>query len=496
MNLMLLLDMAASGFPDRVALGSRSDGLTYAGLRDRAASGAALVESSGAERVVYVAPNGPAFSLSLFASSWAGVPFVPLNFRLGSAQLEATINASVPTLFIGDGASADMARGTGQQVLSPQEFIQRTGERVEPPESWSMDGEDPAVLLRTSGTTAAPKEAILRQRHLVSYVMGNVEFGVAEEADAALVAVPPYHIAGISSVLSNVYSGRRIVVLESFSPAGWLETVRTESITNAVVVPTMLSRVVESLAGQESSRTPSLRSLAYGGARMPPGVLERALRVFPDTDFVNAYGLTETSSTVALLDPDDHRAATSSNDPAVRARLSSVGRIVPGIEAEIRGPGGTPLPTGHAGEIWLRGKQISGEYVGRESVTDTDGWYPTRDAGRLDDDGYLFVDGRSDDTIIRGGENIAPAEIEDVLRRHPAVLDAAVVGPEDEEWGQRLAAMIVLRDGHSPDPEDIRDWVRKILRSSKTPDQIAFHDKIPHTDTGKPIRREILAALQ
>jgi len=192
-----------------------------------------------------------------------------------------------------------------------------------------------------------------------------------------------------------------------------------------------------------------------------------------------------------VLGPDDHRVAFASDDPAVRERLGSVGRPLPGIEIEIRTEDGEPVEPGHSGLIYVRGEQISGEY-GNRSVLDGEGWFSTRDLGHLDSDGYLFVEGRSDDTIIRGGENIAPAEIEDVLLAHPGVTEAAVIGVSDAEWGQRLVAVLV----GSADPEEVRQWVKDRLRSSKTPDTIVFRDELPKTETGKLLRRNLLAELE
>jgi acyl-CoA synthetase (AMP-forming)/AMP-acid ligase II len=227
---------------------------------------------------------------------------------------------------------------------------------------------------------------------------------------------------------------------------------------------------------------------------MPLPVLERALALFPDTGFVNAYGLTETSSTIALLGPDEHRAAFAASDPTARGRLASVGRLVPGIELEVRDEHGEVLPPGTPGLLFLRGDQVSGEYAG-SSVLDADGWFPTRDRGWVDEEGYLYLEGRADDTIIRGGENIAPAEIEDVLLEHPGVVDAVVVGVPDDEWGQRLAAVVVAADGSAPDTEELRSWVRARLRSSKTPDVVEFRAELPRTDTGKLLRRKVLEEL-
>jgi acyl-CoA synthetase (AMP-forming)/AMP-acid ligase II len=223
---------------------------------------------------------------------------------------------------------------------------------------------------------------------------------------------------------------------------------------------------------------------------MPTPVLERALELLPDTGFVNAYGLTETSSTVCVLGPDDHRAAITSDDPEVRARLGSAGRPVPGIEVQIVVDGAV-APDGTVGEIHLRGAQVSGQYVGVGSTRDRDDWLATGDFGRLDTDGYLHVEGRGDDTIIRGGENIAPAEIEDALLHHPAVSGAAVVGVPDEEWGERIVAMVSLRPTASAGEAELREHVHEHLGGLKTPDTIAIRDELPQTATGKILRRVV-----
>jgi acyl-CoA synthetase (AMP-forming)/AMP-acid ligase II len=168
---------------------------------------------------------------------------------------------------------------------------------------------------------------------------------------------------------------------------------------------------------------------------------------------------------------------------------------VPGIEIEVRDVTGEPLGAGRTGQIWVRGEQVSDEYAGQGSTLDERGFFHTRDQGRLDADGYLFVEGRVDDTIIRGAENIAPAEIEDVLLRHPDVLDAVVVGVPDEEWGQRIEAVVVPRGGMEIDTEQLRATIRATLRGSKTPDRIVAWPELPRTPTGKLVRRDIVAGL-
>jgi acyl-CoA synthetase (AMP-forming)/AMP-acid ligase II len=493
-NIAMLLDMAVAGDPDRVAIGPRGSGTTTAQLRRTAAGVATVVHRSGARELVFAGVNGPAFPALLFGAALAGVPLVPVNYRLSAEALTGLLAHTDRPLVVADEAVAGVFTAAGLRVRTPGGLLAEALS-AEPAEGLEGAADDPAVLLFTSGTTAAPKAAVLRHRHLTGYVLGTVEFAGAAPGDTVLAAVPPYHVAGVGSVLSNLYAGRRMVHLGAFEPGAWLELVRSEGVTSAMVVPTMLARVVEHLDGR-SAEVPTLRALAYGGARMPHPVLGAALRAFPDTGFTNAYGLTETSSTIALLGPDDHRAALASDDPAVRDRLRSAGRMVPGVEAQIRDESGAVAAPGVPGQLWVRGPQVSGEYKGAAPLLDADGWFPTRDLARFDADGYLFVEGRADDTVIRGGENIAPAEVEDVLLRHAAVREAAVVGVPDEEWGERIAAFVVVHEGAAVDAESLRDWVRGHLRGSRTPDVVVFRAELPYTPTGKLLRRELLTTIR
>ena len=471
MNITMILEMVASG-GDRPVVTANGRSLTASDLLARAR--AAAHRFQGHPAVLYLSPSHLAYPVALFGAALAGIPFIPLNYRLGEHQLARLL-----------------ARHPGALVLRPADLdallsAEETTEAME----LAPDQDSVAVVLYTSGTTAEPKAALLRHRHLLAYVLNTQEFASAGEGDAALVAVPPYHVAGLMNLLTNLYSGRRLVYLPAFDAGEWLETARREQVTHALVVPTMLARIVAEVPAGDAG-TPSLRSLAYGGARTPRPVVERALEIFPGTGFVNAYGLTETTSSVAVLGPDDHREALAASDPAVRDRLGSVGRSLPGVEIEIRADDGKPLPAGETGLVFVRGEQISGEYGGR-SALDVEGWFPTRDRGRLDADGYLFIEGRADDTIIRGGENIAPAEIEDVLVAHPGIVEAAVIGVPDPEWGQRIVA-VVVGEG---DPAEVRQWVKDRLRSSKTPDAIVFRAELPKTETGKLLRRTLLAELE
>lgn len=492
MSISLLLEMAVSGDPDRLAVVSGDVRLTTQQLSDLADGGAGVIEASGCEHVVYVGAGGAMLPLLLFASARSGRTFTPINYRLSADGIRALIERLPAPLVVVDARYRDMIGAAGKAVMDSDEFL--AAARTAEPAAEFPDPDAVGVVLFTSGTTSAPKAVELTHNNLTSYITGTVEFGSAEPTDAALICVPPYHIAGVSAALSNLYAGRKMVYLPNFDAAEWIRLVNDEAVTTATVVPTMLDRIVKVLEAEGHS-LPSLRNLAYGGSKVGLPLVRKALQLLPEVGFVNAYGLTETSSTIAVLTPDDHRDAHGHSDEAVARRLGSVGQPVAGIEVQIRDEAGTVLGPGETGELFVRGEQVSGRYTGIGSVLDENGWFPTRDIAMLDDDGYLFLGGRSDDTIIRGGENIAPAEIEDVLIEHAHVHDVAVVGAEHPEWGQEIVAVVVPVAGIDPDAEHLREHVRAALRGSRTPDRVVFRDELPTNATGKVLRREIQEML-
>lgn len=485
--------MAVTDDPDRTAIVSGERRLTTKELDVMASRVAAVVAASGARHVAYVGTGGFMLPVLLFAAAYAGVPLTPLNYRLSGTALGELIERLPDPLVVVDDAYRDAVGEVGRQTVGTDDLI-AAAEAAEPVTGFG-DPDSVAVVLFTSGTTSRPKAVELTHQNLTSYVTGTVEFGSASPGDAALISVPPYHIAGVSAALSNLYAGRKLVYLANFDADEWVRMAAAEEVTSATVVPTMLARIVAVLEG-DSASLPALRTLAYGGAKVPLPLLRRALELLPDVGFVNAYGLTETSSTIAVLGPDDHREALRATDPTHALRLGSVGRPVPGIELEIRDAEGAALAGGETGELWVRGEQVSGRYTGTGSVLDDQGWFPTRDIATVDEGGYLFIGGRSDDTIIRGGENIAPAELEDVLVEHPAVAECAVVGVDDAEWGQIIVAVIVPAAENVPAVDELRDYMRARLRGSRTPDRIVFRDELPSTATGKVLRRDIVKELQ
>ena len=492
MNLMMLLQMAADGFGDRVAVGKNSEGMTYAQLYEKAGCAARQIRESKAKSVGFVDISGPNLPVALFGSAWAGRPFVPLNYRLTDEELVEMANEISPAYMIcGDDYYSKLKSCKTASLVKPSEIAEPKSLDAD----WETDPEKEAILLFTSGTTGKPKAAILRHKHIVSYVLGSVEFMGASEDEASLISVPPYHIAGMSAIATSVYSGRRMVQLPNFNSADWIETARSENITHAMVVPTMLWRVVEELYSK-SETIPNIRAISYGGGKMPLDVIEKALEVLPNTNFVNAYGMTETSSTISILGPEDHRTAFASKDPKVRLRLTSVGKPLGSMEVTIRDEEGKELGAGERGEIWVRGEQVSGEYMGRSSKVTPEGWFPTNDGGWIDDEGFLFVEGRLDDVIIKGGENISPGEIEDVVREHESVYDVAAVGTSDTDWGEAITLVVVLNPSAKEDETVIKEFVRDKLRSSRVPDRVEFKKELPYNETGKLLRRRLKAELE
>jgi acyl-CoA synthetase (AMP-forming)/AMP-acid ligase II len=497
MNISLILQMAAETEPDRIGLVCDTRRWCYGDLL-RAARGAALnISQSGCLHVALLDESSEAAAIALFAAAIAGVPYVPLNYRLPNTDLGALLSRITPAYVIGDADRIGQLSPEGHHVVRARATFVAEAERLGESAIAADDPEERvAVQIFTSGTTAAPKAAVLRHANLLAYILDTVEFAAAAADEAALVSVPPYHIAGITALLSSIYALRRIVLLPSFDPDDWLTLAAAERVTHAFVVPTMLARIIARLDADATADLASLRAVSYGGGRMPVELIEQALVLFPNTGFTNAYGLTETSSTIALLDPEEHRAAHGSTDPAIRARLGSVGRPLPTVQIEIRDESGKPVGPGERGEIYVRGEQVSGEYRER-SALDAEGWFPTRDAGWIDAEGYLFLAGRADDVIVRGGENISPGEIEAVLMSHPVIADAAAVAVPSMEWGEAVGIAVVAKANQlPPSEEELRTLIRSRLRSSRVPERIAVLDALPYNEMGKLLRREVRKLFQ
>jgi acyl-CoA synthetase (AMP-forming)/AMP-acid ligase II len=360
-----------------------------------------------------------------------------------------------------------------------------------------VDDDDLAVLLYTSGTTSLPKGVMLSHGALSGYVMGTNDAADSTASGASLLAAPLYHVAGLTSLLNSLYTGRPTVLLPQFEPGAWLAAVARHGVTRAFLVPTMLAQLLEhpNLADADLS---SLELVTYGAAPMPAQVIRRALEVFPKTvRWSGAYGQTETTSTVAVLGPDDHALEGGAEEVGSKLRrLASAGRPLDDVELRIVDPAGNVLGPGDAGEVQLRTFRAMQGYWGADEETrvtiDGDGWVHTGDLGYLDADGYLFLSGRAGDMIIRGGENVSPVEVEAVLYEHPDVLEAGVVGVADETWGERVMAAVALRAGATVTAEELVEFCADRLAGFKRPQRVVIVDELPHTSTGKVVRRDLV----
>ena len=477
MNIHLILQMASEAMGHREALVCGDRRLTFEELGE--ATKCVAGNMGAGEKLAFLAEADPSFPAALFGAALAGTQFVPLNYRLTKEQLEAQMKRITPAKLI----TSQSISLEGIKCVSQNAILEGVALQSEAPDE---EG-GVAVELFTSGTTGEPKSAILRHANLMAYIFGTVEFMSAEEDEAALLTVPPYHIAGIAAVLSSTYAGRRMVQLPNFTPEGWITLAQKENVTNAFLVPTMLQRIVE--YADDNLNLPAIKNIAYGGGKMPRSTIETAMRLLPHVNFTNAYGLTETSATICMLGPEDHRAAFNSDDPAIKRRLSSAGKPIPSIELQIRSEDGDVCEPEETGLVYVRGDQVSGEYKGLGSQLDAEGWFLTKDRGFVDMEGYLFIDGRADDVIVRGGENISPGEIEDVLRSHTAVKDVAAVAIADTDWGEAVGVAIVCPD--SVEDTELCELVRSNLRSSRVPSVIKRMNELPYNETGKLLRRVI-----
>jgi acyl-CoA synthetase (AMP-forming)/AMP-acid ligase II len=512
MNTTDFLSIATAICPDRDCIVFEGKRWTYAQTNERVNRLVNALIGLGVrkgDRLGILQVNSHQYVEAYYGAAKLGAIFVPLNFRAKADELAYMIgNAEAKTLFVG-GRYLESVNTMRPQLATVEHYISMESEsetmlsyesflQSSSPEEFAgeIGDEDITILLYTSGTTGKPKGVPLGHHAFASYVLENVEPANPEIEERNLLTVPLYHVAGIQAMFAAVYGGRTLVMMKQFEVKEWMETIQKEKATRAMLVPTMLKRIIDHPDFSRYNLS-SLKVITYGAAPMPFEVINKAIQVMPGVRFINAFGQTETASTITTLGPEDHviEGSEEEREKKLKRLASSIGKPLPDVEVKIVDEEGKTLPPWGVGEILARGSRIMTGYWRDEQKTSQvmagDGWLKTGDMGYMDDEGYIYLSGRGDDMIIRGGENISPEEVEGVLQSHPKVEEAAVIGVPDPEWGQESRAVVVLKDGEVTTPEEIIEYCRPRLAGFKRPRSVVFLDALPRNPMGKVLRKKL-----
>jgi O-succinylbenzoic acid--CoA ligase len=503
------LDTASRNYPDKLALEFGAERWTFSELRQQVISAASTLARSMPERqgrIGILSANRPGFVVAVHAAVHLGIPFVPLNWRLSDTELSWQIQNANITLLIADEARQATARtASAEQAVKviPLEFFEQDSQKALPSPCAQNDREsddpnatmfgvneplsrldgrgvgvrdlaDEAAIIYTSGTSGRPKGAILTYGNLwFSAIASALHLGHRSD-DVWLATMPLFHIGGLAMLIRGVIGGVPVILHDRFDPDRAMRAIENGA-TLISLVPTMLERML-ALQG-DRPWPPHLRCILLGGSAAPAQLLENCRR--QRLPIAPTYGLTEATSQVTTLLPDQ-----------VRQNESSSGRPLPLTELRITTPEGKARE-GEIGEIEIRGPTLFAGYLGDSRTRTPDEWFATGDVGYLDAAGYLSVVDRRHDLIISGGENIYPAEIERILRTHPLVADAAVVGVPDETWGARPVAAVVWTGDPAVAEVELRRYCATEISGYKLPDRFWLMAELPRSSSGKLLRRAL-----
>ncbi len=514
MNTTDFLNIASAICPDKLAMVFEDKRYTFSQLNERVtrlANGLMKLGVQKGDRVSFLQVNCNQCVETYFAVAKAGAIYLPLNFRAKEKELTYMLNSAEATTLIAGERYISMIQSIRPELKSLKNLISiekkhedllyyediiksSSAEEVVTP----IDDKDTTILMYTAGTTGFPKGVMLSHTSFSTYVLENVTPPDPESEERNILTVPLYHVAGIQAMMAAIYGARTLVMERQFDPEEWMTLVEKEKANRAMMVPTMLKQLLDHPNFKKHDLS-SLRVITYGAAPMPLPVIRKALDEFPGVSFINAFGQTETASTITALGPEDH-AITGTPEEKERKlkRLASIGKPMSDVQMKVIDDSGKQLGPNQVGEILARGPRVMSGYWKDEEKTkktiDKDGWVHTGDVGYVDEDGYYFLSGRSSDIIIRAGENISPEELENAIREFPKVEDVAVIGVPDETWGEEPRAVVILKKGVAKSKaveDEIMEHCRQTLASYKRPRTVVFVDDLPRNPMGKLIKKDI-----
>jgi long-chain acyl-CoA synthetase len=492
-NLALNLVASAARIPDRTAAITGEQTMTYAELEGASARLATLLEREGigvGDRVGVMLPNIAAAPIAYYGIWRMGAIAVPMNPLMQAREVAFYLSNTTAKALIGTPAFAGPATDGAQRaaakswLVDDAELARLTADLPEYGKPVVRDASDTAVVLHTSGTTGTPKGAELTHGSLAS----NRDVIVRRllkltEHDVVLACLPLFHVFGMTCAMNAaIAAGAGLSLMARFDPAKAIERIGRDRVTVLEAVPTMYSALLTVADQFSSDATASLRTCVSGGAALPVAVLNDFEKTF-DAVILEGYGLSETSPVATFNHPD-----------AVR-RPGSIGTPIEGVQVRLVNENGSEVATGSPGELQIKGPNVMKGYWNLPEATESsikDGWFSTGDIAVVDEDGYYWIVDRKKDLIIRGGYNVYPREIEEVLHEHPAVAQVAVIGIAHDSLGEEVGAAVVLKAGIAAATEDLRQFVRGRVAAYKYPRRIWFVDSLPTGPTGKLLRRKVI----
>ncbi|EYF07502.1 long-chain-fatty-acid--CoA ligase [Chondromyces apiculatus] len=492
--------------PGAVALIQDDEAVTYKELHARSNRVAQALQACGigpADRVAFLDKNGIAYFELLFGAAKLNAVLVAINWRLTPREVEYIVNDAEATVFVFGAEYADMAAALARELKRVKKFVViGANDRFEPYARWrdaagSTDpgieaaGSDIAFHVYSSGTTGHPKGVMLSHDNLFSLLPASSANWKVDASSVNMVALPVFHIGGCGWAMVGMFNGCTSVIVRDVQPAALIDLIGKHRITHAFLVPVLL-HVMQLAPNAARGDYSSLKLVVYGAAPISEEVLGGAVKLL-GCGFAQAYGLTETTGAIVTLPPEDHDL-----EGLHRHRLRAAGKPHAGVEVKIVAPQtGEELPVGTPGEIWTRSRQNMVGYWRLEGDSATsmtgDGWLKTGDIGYFDGDGYLYIHDRLKDMIITGGENVYPAEVENVLMKHETVADVAVIGIPSEKWGESPLAVVVPVKGAVVNEKDLLAFARKYLAGFKVPVGIELRAELPRTPSGKVLKKDLRA---